>query len=144
MGWGNIMSISHFKKILLTLVLVLMSLPVFAEDSAPVYDIDNFPSQSADQQQQQEAPPPAANQQQPLAAPDKSEKPKSDVAKEKETDASDKPTANEEQTETTPTKRVDSLQTEVQSLRGQVEQLTHDLEKMQSQQHNTGKSAKSS
>lgn len=101
---------------------LLIAMPLFAE-SAPVYDADNMPQQFDDSAaDQQDVPPPAPDDQsaQPSMSTDQRlRRVEQQVANMQSSDSSQK---------------ISALQDQVQTLRGQVEQLTHDLQQAQAQQ----------
>lgn len=116
---------------------VSVAMPAFAE-SAPVYDADTMPQQfEGIPDQGQEVPPPAPGQesayvpsQQPAA--DQPVPVVSSGSVDQRMRRIEQQLHNMQGNDTTA--RLESLQDQVQTLRGQVEQLTHDLQQAQSQQ----------
>jgi tol-pal system protein YbgF len=119
-----------------------VTVPLFAE-SAPVYDADSMPQQfdgDSDQAQQQDVPPPPPSSDgggafvpaQSSATPSSAPASSYPIGMDQRLKRLEQQVNNMQGGEGTA--RIDSLQDQIQALRGQVEQLTHQLQLMQSQQ----------
>lgn len=112
------------------LALLSLSLPLFAE-SAPVYDADNMQQQFENNGELDEQPPPPPGQEG-AYVPQQVAPSSSSLTLDQRTRRLEQQLANMQGSESNA--KLDSLQTQIQTLRGQVEQLTHDLQQMQTQQ----------
>lgn len=134
---------ASLKKMFLVVILSGMTSMVFADD-APVYDVDNYPPQFDGQSDATNAAPPPSADEQAATAP-----PAAHISSSAAASAPALPQAVPLSTEqrlaraeqqitnlqhVDSVSRLNTLQTEVQTLRGQVEDLTHQLQQMQTQQ----------
>lgn len=111
------------KRLLVVLALLSITFPVFAED-APVYDVDNFPPQFDGE--------PVASTPSPAVKPEESYVPTQTLTQEQRLMRLEQQIKN--LTHSDSTSKTEAMQTEIQSLRGQVEELSHQLQQTQNQQ----------
>ncbi len=112
----------HIKRFLILLVLFSIHFTAFAED-APVYDVDNYPPQFDGEPVAASAPPPAVRSEESLASTQTQEQRLKRIEQQMKNLIHSDSASKEEAT-----------QAEIQSLRGQVEELTHQLQQAQNQQ----------
>ena len=117
------MLLACIKRLLVILALLNMTFPVFAED-APVYDVDNFPPQF-DGGPVASIPPPAVK-------PQESYGPTQTLTQEQRLMRLEQQIKNLNPADSTA--KAETIQAEIQSLRGQVEELSHQLQQTQNQQ----------
>jgi tol-pal system protein YbgF len=138
------MMISHFKKAFLVAAMSIAAMTAFAQD-APVYDVDSFPSQFDGQNQDPSAAPGPTHA---SAAPAKLDDTKM-LASNEDTAAveankslpMDQRVARLEQQinnsmNSDLTAKVTDLQSQVQTLRGQLDEMSHQMQLLQTQQKN--------
>jgi len=118
--------VPSLKHILAVAVLSGMATFAFAEDSAPVYDADNYPPQFDGQADASAAPSPQQ------AQPQVSQAPSQSLSLDQRVARAEQQINNMQHSDSS--SKTDELQNEVQSLRGQVESLTHQLQQLQTQQ----------
>jgi tol-pal system protein YbgF len=138
------MFISHLKRFILIAICSGMTATVFAED-APVYDVDSYPpqfdgqaakSQTLPQQpsmqqqpmQQPQAAPPVDSNQQALAPLPSTQS----LTVEQRISRLEQQNANVVSSDLS--SKMNDLQTQVQTMHGQIEDLTHQLQQLQTQQ----------
>lgn len=117
------MKTSYFKRFLAVCVISMAATAAFADDAAPVYDVDNLPPQFDGQPDgsaaQAAAGPAPVSQQASLTLDQRVRKVEQQVTNLQNKNSSD---------------RVDALQNDLRTLRGQVEELTHQLQRVQTEQ----------
>jgi len=114
---------ARIKHLLVVVALLGMTFSVFAED-APVYDVDNFPPQFDGE--------PVANAPPPAVKPEESYVPTQTLTQEQRLLRLEQQIKN--LTHSDSTAKTETMQAEIQSLRGQVEELSHQLQQTQNQQ----------
>jgi tol-pal system protein YbgF len=131
------------KRLLSVAILSSIATGVWAEDAAPVYDVDNYPPQfdgapdvgssssSQPDLQPQLQQSPSAHQETAVVEEQPTPPPPAALTLEQRMRRVEQQVSNVQQS--TPPK-VDALQSQVQTLRGQVEELTHQLQQLQTQQ----------
>lgn len=117
-----------FIKVIGVAISLVIVAPVFAE-SAPVYDVDAMPQQfeTSASDQQDLPPPPPPGQEGGAFAPVLSKGTVEQRMQRMEQQINNMQSGDN-------AARLDALQEQIQTLRGQVEQVTHDLQQMQAQQ----------
>lgn len=114
-----------FIRVFTMAILASIAIATYADDAAPVFDADNYPPSFDGQPIDSSMTPPPepsidqSQQPQPLSLDQRLSRLEQQVTNVQQKDAAGK---------------IDGLQTEIQSLRGQVEQLTHQLQQAQAQQ----------
>jgi tol-pal system protein YbgF len=131
-------NLTHCLQSLGLVILVSVAMPGIAEP-APVYDADTMPQQfdNADQAQsgQDTAPVAAAPEQEVNAVPAPEMPPTSTLSTEDRLKRVEQQINNIQNSDST--SQLDSLQTQIQALRSSVEQLSHQLQVVQTEQKNT-------